>query len=219
MIDGYNLLLQTSLVPRTIGPGTLTRARRALVNLLSDRLDEEERSHTTIVFDAKRLPRGEKVDSRLKGLRVLYAVDHPEADDLIEELIRSNSVPKSLVVVSSDHRLQTAAARRKATPIDSDVWFDQLLERVTTTIENENTRDSVRSRPLSPEELSNWLNEFSDLEIDSIIAEVAAEDGEKIAEQEPVNPDETEEEDSKIDLLDEYNPFPPGYGSDLFEDD
>ena len=80
------------------------------------------------MFDAKRLPIKEtSADFRAHDIRVLYAVDHEDADTLIEELIAKHSTPKKLVVVSSDHRLQTAATRRKATAVDSDVWYDRLL--------------------------------------------------------------------------------------------
>ena len=45
---------------------------------------------------------------------------------MIEEIVRTHSSPKQLIVVSSDHRLHKAALRRNAQPIDSDVWYDNL---------------------------------------------------------------------------------------------
>jgi len=94
-------------------------------------MDDESRSTTTIVFDANRRPIKEVADEeRINGLHVIYAVEHEEADSLIEELIRKHPTPKKLLVVSSDHRMHDAARRRKATAIDSDAWFDGLENQV-----------------------------------------------------------------------------------------
>ncbi|HEY5310864.1 MAG TPA: hypothetical protein VIK18_00045, partial [Pirellulales bacterium] len=47
----------------------------------------------------------------------------------IEELIRQDSAPRRLTVVSSDHRLQRAAHRRKARAVDSDRWYGETVDR------------------------------------------------------------------------------------------
>ena len=57
----------------------------------------------------------------------MFASQDEDADTVIERLVAADSAPKRLTVVSSDHRLQRAAHRRKATAVDSDVWFAQLL--------------------------------------------------------------------------------------------
>ena len=62
-----------------------------------------------------------------QGITVCFAEQYAEADDLIEELIRLDSMLRRLVVVSSDHRLQRAARRRRAKAIDSDVWYAELI--------------------------------------------------------------------------------------------
>ncbi len=132
LIDGYNLIFQCGLQGRTAGSLALERARNRLISELTSRMDDEFRSSTTIVFDAKQRPLKEVVDEeRINGLHVVYAIDHDEADSLIEELIRKHSTPKKLLVVSSDHRIRDAARRRKATAIDSDVWFDGLENQVS----------------------------------------------------------------------------------------
>jgi len=64
--------------------------------------------------------------SQRDGMTIIYAVEHEDADSMIEEIIRKHSNPKQLLVVSSDHRLHKAALRRKSNPIDSDVWYDNL---------------------------------------------------------------------------------------------
>ncbi len=126
LIDGYNLLHATGIVGRGIGPGGLERSRLALVNFLAESIDPAELPHTTIVFDARQTTGLPQVIEH-RGVRVRFAVQHDAADDLIEELIRADSAPRRLVVVSSDHRLQRAARRRRAKAIDSDVWYAELV--------------------------------------------------------------------------------------------
>ena len=62
-----------------------------------------------------------------RGITVRFAAQYEEADELIEELIRADSAPRRLVVVSSDHRIQRAARRRRAKAVDSDVWYAELV--------------------------------------------------------------------------------------------
>ena len=127
IIDAYNLIFQCGLEGPKRTPASITSSRHRLVQLLSELLPGEQIAHTTIVFDAKRLPKQEpQIDSRKNGLRVLFAVGYESADEMIEELIAAHSHPKDLLVVSSDHRIQNAATRRKAKAIDSDVWLDQI---------------------------------------------------------------------------------------------
>ncbi len=75
------------------------------------------------MFDAADAPPGLPRTLEHRGLTVRFAAKSGSADELIEELIRADSAPRRLMVVSSDHRLQRAARRRKATAIDSDVWY------------------------------------------------------------------------------------------------
>lgn len=127
IIDGYNLIFQCGLEGRSRSPMALERARDRLIKSLTLHLSDEQRSRTMVVFDAKDLPIKEVESISYKnGITIVYAVDYDEADSLIEELIIKNSIPKQLTLVSSDHRIHKAARRRRANPIDSDVWFDQL---------------------------------------------------------------------------------------------
>ena len=127
LIDGYNLIFQCGLQGRAVSSLVLEKARNRLISELTARLDEQTRQKITIVFDAKDRPVKAVADQeQINGITIIYAVHHEEADSLIEELIRSHSTPKKLTVVSSDHRLHDAARRRRATAVDSDVWFDGL---------------------------------------------------------------------------------------------
>ena len=127
IIDAYNLIFQCGLEGSKRTPASITNSRRRLIHLLSSLLPTEQIAHTTVVFDAKRLPKQEpQIESRKHGIRILFAVGYESADEMIEELIAAHSHPKDLLVVSSDHRIQNAATRRKAKAIDSDVWLDKI---------------------------------------------------------------------------------------------
>ncbi|QDU93686.1 NYN domain-containing protein [Lignipirellula cremea] len=157
LIDGYNLMYVFGIPYEGRNARTLHRSRNRLLNRLADALPPDLAGAVTVVFDAKSPPPGVDNTYTHRGMAVLFAVGYEEADDLIEELIQRHSTPKKLVVVSSDHRLQTAATRRNATAVDSEVWFDSLERpqpRLTAPV-------SAKPRgPLTPDEVAAWLQEF-----------------------------------------------------------
>ena len=109
LIDGYNLLNVVGIIGRGVGPGSLERARLALLNFLAESLDSKEIGKTIVVFDSREAPWGLPRSVQHRGLAVQFASKYPDADCLIEELIQKESAPRQLTVVSSDHRLQRAA--------------------------------------------------------------------------------------------------------------
>jgi uncharacterized protein len=166
LIDGYNLLNATGIPSRGKGPGNLERARQALLNTLAESLPADELPRTTVVFDASESPWGVAREQKHRGITVLFAAKDDDADSVIERLIVADSAPKRLTVVSSDHRLQKAAHRRRATAIDSDVWFAQLLRDRAARLQSQSptanpTADIPKpSEPLSPGEVEHWLRQF-----------------------------------------------------------
>lgn len=156
IIDGYNLIFQCGLEGHRRTPVSIRKSRARLIKLLVDCLDGSELIGTTIVFDAKGLPAGEsQIVSRRHGMRVMFSVGYEDADSMIEELIAGHSHPKKLLVVSSDHRIQTAATRRRARAIDSDVWLDQI-ERAA-----ESKASIAKLPPTSPvQDGHDWRAEF-----------------------------------------------------------
>lgn len=189
IIDGYNLLHAANLVGREVGPGGLERSRQALLDFLVASLEPQERAHTAVVFDAAKPPPGLPRVSEYQGIAVHFASAYEDADSLIEELIRADSAPRRLTVVSSDHRLHKAARRRKATAIDSDRWYAEILKRRAARTE---TRQVPKKpdRALTPAEVQQWMKEL----------------GESNAGASTKPPE-----------LD--SPFPPGYAEDVEEDE
>ena len=207
LIDGYNLLHESGLLGRGRGPQQLERARSALLRFLENSLDEAERAATIVVFDAKNAPHGVPRASRHAGIEVLFAAEHAEADDLLEELIRADSAPRQLTVVSSDHRLQRAARRRKAKAVDSDRWYarrvrERNLPQSRSTNRAKESTSAKPEMPLSQAEISECLRQFS------------SPPAETQQPEKPVaRPWQNDAESNDPD-----NPFPPGYGEDLLED-
>lgn len=201
LIDGYNLLHVTGILGRGIGPGTLRRSRNALVNYIAASLNDGERAIITIVFDAHDPPPDQPRVYQQHGICVKYAVGYADADSLLEELIQSDSSPRRLTVVSSDHRVQRAAKRRRATAVDSDVWFDALGK---SPARQELTVEDVSAKPkgkLTESEVNHWLEVFCD----ALVEEAQQEQGDAVQTTDPA---EAEVE----------NPFPPGYAEDLLDE-
>ena len=168
LIDGYNLMFAGGLLGQKFGPEGFRKARHRFLNDLASTSDPVEAHLTTVVFDANDAPgHVPSLDARHKGITVLFAVDHDSADERIEDLIARHSSPKTLTVVSSDHRIQRAATRRKAKVLSAD----EFLTRMDSRKERKRDRSS-RSSPKRPfarspraaGEAAYWLEEFRDLD-------------------------------------------------------
>jgi predicted RNA-binding protein with PIN domain len=129
LIDGYNLLYGAGIVGQGRGPGGLERSRHALIRFVAAGLNDADRATTTIVFDAAGAPPGLPSTIVSEGITIRFARGYADADELLEELVTADHAPRKLTVVSSDHRVQRAAKRRRAKAIDSDVWYEAMLRR------------------------------------------------------------------------------------------
>ncbi len=158
LIDGYNLLYASGIVAAGPGEGSFRRSRLELLDFVADVLGEPDAARTTVVFDASQAPPGLPKEGRHRGIRVLFARDHADADELVGKLIAKATAPRRLTVVSSDHRLHRAARRRRATPVDSDQWFAEAERRLHAA-----SPQTIRkpSPPTSEEEVAFWLEKFA----------------------------------------------------------
>jgi uncharacterized protein len=161
LIDGYNLLYVTGIFAQP-GAGTeLHRTRLALLRFIASAIDQRERRQTTIVFDAAGAPPGLPRTTTHEDMTVHFARRHSDADELIEELLEEYPAPRTLLVVSSDHRIQRAARRHGATFIDSEKWYAQLLANRRQRGMIPDNVSPKPDQPVSPEELAHWLREFN----------------------------------------------------------
>jgi len=160
LIDGYNLMNVASVPVPVRGRANLEKARLALLDFLAESLDPNEVPQTVVVFDAHDPPPGLPREIRHKGLTVRFAARDADADTLIEELIREDTSPRRLTVVSSDHRIQRAAKRRRARAVDSDVWFAEILRARQQRQQTAADGPERPSGPLLEEDVQYWLREF-----------------------------------------------------------
>ncbi|NLX98922.1 MAG: hypothetical protein GXY83_22480 [Rhodopirellula sp.] len=210
LVDGYNVLYAVGILGGGVGPGTLERARMALLNFLAASLTPDEAATTTVVFDAADAPGGLPRIYRHRQVTVRFAVGHESADALLEELIRRDSAPRRLTVVSSDHRIQRAARRRRARVADSEAWWEELARRRAKRQPRPENLPAKPVSPLSDNELAYWLEQFG-AAADSPPAKRMEQ--RKLAADQPANRRSTSREIDETDSL--ANPFPPGYGEDL----
>ena len=96
---------------------------------------------------------------------MIFAGGDGDADAAIERLIRRNSAPKRLHVVSSDHRIQKAAKRRRAKFYDSDAFLTRLARRLTPDERAAVAEPREKQHGLSAAgEIDAWLRAFADVE-------------------------------------------------------
>ena len=160
LIDGYNLLNVASVPVPARGKANLEKARLALLNFLAESLDPDDVPRTVVVFDAHDPPWGLPRETRHKGLVVRFAAQEEDADSLIEELILADSAPRQLTVVSSDHRIQRAAKRRRARAVDSDVWYAEVLRARKERHAAAADGPERPAGPLLEEDVQFWMREF-----------------------------------------------------------
>jgi predicted RNA-binding protein with PIN domain len=123
LIDGYNLLHAAGLAHDRYGPGQFEKCRNQLLQEIADRLSEAQRERTTVIFDAQDAPPDVPAVQQFARISVVFSVGS-DADTMIEAMLESHAAPRQILVVSSDHRLQKAASRRKAKSIDSEKFWE-----------------------------------------------------------------------------------------------
>ena len=228
IIDGYNLLNVAGIFAPGVGPSTLERSRHALLDFLADNVDSADATRTTVVFDAKLAPPGLQRTAKHHGLTVRFAAKNQEADDLIEELIRADSAPRQLTVVSSDHRLQRAARKRKAVAIDSDIWFKQIVAaaRERQSASADGPEPKPQDSP-SADEVAVWMRRFGDIDVDALEREETGrgtrdqdDSGQTSETNSSPSPMPNLKDSEDVSGLDDLaDPFPPGYGEDLLREE
>jgi hypothetical protein len=96
----------------------------------------------------------------IPGLEVYFSGPSCEADDVIEDKIVDNTAPKSLVVVSSDRRIRTAAAKRKAIDVNAELFWQTLLARLEKQANRPAPEPTEKRHGLTEKEADLWLDLF-----------------------------------------------------------
>lgn len=145
--------------------------RTRLLRQLAITMPESERGATEVVFDAAPTgtQRNESSATLEYGLRVRFAAEHPEADDLLEELIGKHPHPKTLTVVSSDRRIRRKAKARRARVLTAEQfldWLENPAGRAVPHFADENAQPTAANEELPPpealppDEVDYWLRKF-----------------------------------------------------------
>jgi predicted RNA-binding protein with PIN domain len=167
VIDGYNLIHALGMIRRHINPGDLEDSRGKLLAFLAKAFGDEA-ARVRVVFDAKHAPGGMPKQQQRQGLHIHFSPKNQSADDWIEKMIEEEPQPRSLVVISNDMRLQSAARHRGARAWSHEALLDFLEKRAKPTAA---PADEERLGELTPEELRRWLKEFARLESDPELKE------------------------------------------------
>ena len=153
LIDGYNLL---RAVQGTEEFSALTDIQ--MCRAVSDYLGSV-RDHGHVIFDGIGPP-DKAAFGGIPYLEVYFSGESCEADDIIEDKIADNSAPKSLVVVSSDRRLRTSAAKRKAIDVPADLFWQTLLARLEKQANRPAPEPMEKRNGLTEREADLWLDIF-----------------------------------------------------------
>jgi len=166
LIDGYNLLHATPWLNADGTDRDPPDIRRAAMRLI-DQLSETCLplfSRCTIVFDAKAdAPLWERRRETIRGIEVVRALDWPDADDLIIEMIRDDTGPRDLVVVTSDSFIRSVAEQRGAEVKASEEfwnWIDEL--RASKALTSDEVKELEKPAIVTAEERERALHEFTE---------------------------------------------------------
>jgi predicted RNA-binding protein with PIN domain len=163
LIDGSNLMFALGLLTKQVRPEGVEPARRRLLEFLHARFGDDS-GRVAVVFDAARAPRHTPAEETHRGLHVYYALSE-EADDLIEEVIRRETRPQDLAVVSDDRRLREAARRRGCGVLRCLDFVEAIAFPPVPPIPS-NSDGATKPDLPSAEETQEWLREFGDVEHD-----------------------------------------------------
>ncbi|MGQ9504050.1 MAG: NYN domain-containing protein [Thermogutta sp.] len=167
LIDGYNFLNASGIETRDSaisGGSSLERSRLAMLDFLVEHLTPKEASETVVVFDGRYSLPPSAEEYSYHGLIIRFAALYPDADSLLEQIIQEHTSPKRLTVVSSDHRVQRAAHRRRARFIDSETWYKELcLRRAHRPQKPKQVLMDPNKENVEPsaEEVNFWLQKFT----------------------------------------------------------
>ncbi|MEP0847368.1 MAG: NYN domain-containing protein [Phycisphaerae bacterium] len=82
------------------------------------------------------------------------------ADELLLELIRKNSAPRRLVVVSSDRQIATAARRRRAQCAGSVRFWERVLRTLASPAGSRELEPPAKRAGADAAETEAWLREW-----------------------------------------------------------
>lgn len=153
LIDGHNLIAYTPGLSLS-DPNDEAKLVERLKGYMA-----RKKKRCTVIFD-RGLPGGPSRDLSTHSVKVVFAHGGTSADAIILERIREARDPASLIIISADHEITSAAARRRITVIrPSD--FAAAIDAVFVPDEED------PNPHVSPDEVDKWLRLFGETPEDS----------------------------------------------------
>ena len=150
LIDGNNL--NFALVDAEGSPVSRQRLCRMLAPLLA------AGEWVCVVFDGPS-PQAALATEIAGQVHVEYAAPQ-SADQILVRLIRDDTAPRRLTVVSTDHVIRQAARRRRCRSVTSEE-FASFVHRLNRRRLPAGTEEpDEKTRGLSPQQVDQWLKEF-----------------------------------------------------------
>lgn len=152
LIDGYNLLWSTYKDDSDAHEITEAQMCKLLHNVLAALNDKG-----AIIFDGI----GPPDKTGLAGtscLEVIFSGTRTDADTIIENLISTNTAPRSLIVVSSDRRLRDAAKARRAVSVKSEQFWSNQVSRLGQP--QKQVEPQEKQAGLDEGQTKHWLEYF-----------------------------------------------------------
>lgn len=160
LVDTYNVLGVTGVLPPEVAgldEESLARviARSRFAGRKAALICDGVRSRDLAGRDGAR-----GLKRRVDGVDIIYAGGGRDADSLIERVIAEDSAPRRLLVVSSDRRVQKAAARRRCGVMSSEAFLHRLaadLAAPAPVVDRNVLREQI---PLDTVSVTAWIREF-----------------------------------------------------------
>lgn len=92
--------------------------------------------------------------------KVIFAGPGKDADGLIESIVRRDSAPRSLVVASSDRRLQRAVRKRGGRWVTSSQFLGQVVRDSAAPAPLPIRPTFAQKTPLQADAVREWMDEF-----------------------------------------------------------
>lgn len=159
-IDGYNLMHALGLVR--------PKSQRSLAKCRSDfcawirRVHRGNPNEVTVVFDGQPLAKGKARDECPDGPHVVFSRGET-ADDLLERMVRDDSEPTTLTLVSNDRRLRRFGKGRRCIVWSCEDYLDWAMSPEAV---GDHRSGAASEKPVNDADADLWKREFSDLDND-----------------------------------------------------
>ncbi len=130
LIDGYNLIRQSSKLATQERRGGLEAGREALMRTLAA-YRRATGDRVIVVFDGDESVGFVAGAGKQQGIEVIFSRFPETADDIIIRRIRKKHGKKAMLVVSSDREIQRAGDRNRIAMVKAEVFEKEMYRRAS----------------------------------------------------------------------------------------